>query len=73
MKTKPHNKLFGQNLRNIRLSKNKTQDELAFDAGLDRTYIGLLENGHSSPTLDTIVALASALDIESALLLNDVA
>lgn len=60
-----HNKAFGQALREHRLRKRQSQESLAFDAGLDRTYISLLELGQRSPTLSTISALCKALDIKS--------
>lgn len=60
---KNHNKAFGKALRGLRKSSNQTQEVLAFDAELDRTYISLLELGQRSPTLDTMVALCNALNI----------
>jgi transcriptional regulator with XRE-family HTH domain len=58
-----HNSAFGKVLRQERLRKRHTQETLGFEAGLDRTYISLLELGRRSPTLDTIVALCTALDL----------
>lgn len=58
-----HNKAFGMALREIRKQQGFTQETLAFESGLDRTYISLLELGTSSPTLDTIVALCKALGV----------
>jgi len=58
-----HNKAFGKALRTFRKAANKTQEILAFDAELDRTYISLLELGEASPTLDTTMALCLALNI----------
>lgn len=63
MKKKSHNKAFGIVLREIRTERCQTQEALAFDSGLDRTYISLLELGGRSPTLDTIMALCQALDV----------
>ena len=63
MKKKSHNKAFGIVLREIRTERCQTQEALAFDSGLDRTYISLLELGGRSPTLDTIMALCLALDV----------
>ena len=63
MKQKSHNKAFGIVLREIRTERCQTQEALAFDSGLDRTYISLLELGGRSPTLDTIMALCLALDV----------
>ncbi len=60
---KKHNKAFGKVLREIRAARHQTQEALAFESDLDRTYISLLELGSRSPTLDTLVALCSALDI----------
>jgi transcriptional regulator with XRE-family HTH domain len=58
-----HNKAFGEALRKLRKTSSRTQEALAFDAKLDRTYISLLELGQRSPTLDTIMALCKALKI----------
>lgn len=62
----PHNKAFGKLIRELRNSKKLSQEGLAFDAGLTRSYISLLEYGKKSPTLDTIVALCGVLDISLA-------
>lgn len=61
---KPHNKAFGKAIRELRTLKKQSQEALAFDAGFDRTYISSLELGQKSPTLDTIMALCAALDVE---------
>lgn len=58
-----HNKAFGKVLRELRQSRAATQEELAWDAQLARTYISLLELGQRSPTLDTMLALCSAFKI----------
>lgn len=58
-----HNLAFGITLRRQRKICNKSQEMLAFDAGLDRTYISLLELGQRSPTLNTIFKLCEALNI----------
>lgn len=60
---KKHNKAFGKALRAIRKERGHTQETLAFESGLDRTYISLLELGSSSPTLDVIMALCGALGV----------
>lgn len=62
-KNNKHNKAFGRTLRVIRKERGYTQETLAFEAGLDRTFISLLELGERSPTLDTIMALCGALNI----------
>ena len=52
---------FGEIVRKRRLASGWTQEELANRAGVHRTYVGDLENGRKSPTLDVVEALAHAL------------
>jgi transcriptional regulator with XRE-family HTH domain len=52
---------FGLVVRQMRTSLGWTQEELAYRASVHRTYIGDLENGRKSPTLDVVEALAAAL------------
>jgi transcriptional regulator with XRE-family HTH domain len=54
---------FGQVLRELRVAKKLTQEQLADLADFDRTFIGFLERGERSPSLDTVFALATALGI----------
>ncbi|VXD25537.1 helix-turn-helix domain-containing protein [Planktothrix paucivesiculata] len=56
-------KVFGKVLKQRREALNLSQEELAFEAGLHRTYISLLERGVKSPTLNVLFRLAEALDI----------
>lgn len=52
---------FGTVLRELRTAIGSTQEKLAFDADLDRTYISLLERGQRQPSLATIFQLSRAL------------
>lgn len=52
---------FSTALRESRLDRGLTQEDLAFAAGVDRTFIGLLETGKRQPSLSVIWALAQAL------------
>ena len=56
-------KAFGQALREIRISKEFSQEKLALDAGFDRTYISLIERGINSPTIRVVVKLAGVLKV----------
>jgi len=47
----------------LRKQKQYTQETLAFESGLDRTYVSLLELGRHSPTLDTMMALCEPLGV----------
>ena len=60
---------FGRALRAVRDERGVSQEQLAFDAGYDRSYISLLENGHYSPSLIAVFRLAQALDIRPSALL----
>ena len=59
---------FGAALREQRKIRNLSQEALAFESGLDRTYISLIELGQRSPTLDTMQKIARALEIEISVL-----
>lgn len=52
---------IGKNLKQLRLSKNITQSQLAQIAGLDRVTISKLENGRAA-TLLTFIQLLRALN-----------
>ena len=54
---------FGETLRNIRLSKGWSQEKLAFEAGVDRNYISLMELGRNSPSIKMIFKLCRALEV----------
>ena len=58
-----NNQAFGVVLREMRTKKKISQDTLAFEANLDRTYISNLELGRRSPSLDTMTALCAALNV----------
>jgi transcriptional regulator with XRE-family HTH domain len=63
-------KAFAQVLRQARADKGLTQEELAFEAGVDRTFIGLLETAKRQPSLSVIFALARALEVRPELLIR---
>lgn len=65
-------KAFGVALREYRLQKRVSQEALAHDAGLDRTYISMLELGRRSPKLDTMLAICKALQIPLSLIVTRV-
>lgn len=61
--TERYNIAFGKVLRAFRRERRLSQEALAFDSGLDRTYVSLLERGTKSPTLNTMVVLCFALNL----------
>jgi transcriptional regulator with XRE-family HTH domain len=56
-------KAFGRALREIRESKEISQERLALDSGLDRTYISLIERGINSPSIRVVVKIAGILKV----------
>lgn len=54
---------FGQVIKDFRKAKKLSQEKLAFESGLDRAFISLLECGRKQPSLVTIFQLAKALQI----------
>jgi transcriptional regulator with XRE-family HTH domain len=58
-------KAFGRRLRSVREAAGLTQERVAERAHTDAKYVSALENGRSSPTLDTIMALAKALNVRA--------
>ncbi|WP_183153620.1 helix-turn-helix domain-containing protein [Stenotrophomonas maltophilia] len=63
-------KVFGEVLRAARTEREISQQDLALEADLDRTYISLMERGLRQPTLSTLIALADAMGIEAASLVQ---
>jgi len=55
---------FGENLRRCRGTAGLSQERLAERAGLHRTEIGLLERGERVPRIDTLIKVATALDVD---------
>jgi len=61
--------IFGSNLRRIRQERGLSQEALAADAEIDRTYVSALERGVYSASLDMIEKLAAVLSVEPNVLL----
>lgn len=62
--------VVAEQLRKQRLNAELSQDSLAELAGIDRKTINRIENGHFSPTLDTITRLCIVLKITPGTLLS---
>lgn len=54
---------FGEIVRDLRKAKGFSQEELADQAELHRTYIGMIERGEKNLTLVNISKIAKALKI----------
>jgi len=54
---------FGKVLRRFRKKIKYSQEKMASESGLDRTYISLLERGLRQPSLTTILRISKALKV----------
>lgn len=55
--------LFGEKVRSVRKEQQLSQDELADQCGLHRTYIGAVERGERNITLINAEKIANALQV----------
>jgi transcriptional regulator with XRE-family HTH domain len=58
-------KEFGKKVKEQRLSKGISQEELAFRSGLHRTYVGAIERGQENISLTNVYMLAQALECQA--------
>jgi transcriptional regulator with XRE-family HTH domain len=62
--------VFAANLRRLRHAKGLSQEDLAYTAEVNRTYLSKLEKGVSYPGLEIIGKLSAVLGVEPAELLK---
>jgi transcriptional regulator with XRE-family HTH domain len=55
---------FGHRIRKLREDKKTSQEEMAYKAGVHRTYLGGIERGERNPSLKNIAAIAKALGVD---------
>ena len=63
--------IFGNKIRDLRISKGYTQEGLANEANLHRNYIGMIERGEKNITLLNIEKIAKALNTSIKSLYDD--
>jgi transcriptional regulator with XRE-family HTH domain len=57
--------VLGEELRRVRREAGLSQEQVAFRANLDRSYVSQLENSHKSPTVDVLFRLCDALNVKA--------
>ena len=62
--------LFGQRLIQLRKTRNWSQERLALESGLARSYVGGVERGQRNIALLNIYRLAEALRVHPSALLE---
>jgi transcriptional regulator with XRE-family HTH domain len=61
---------FSKNLKRFRLAKSFSQEALADECGLHRTYVSSVERGERNITVDNMEKLAIALGVDLSELIN---
>lgn len=56
--------ILGKNLKEARLKKGLTQDELAHKGGFYRTYVNLIETARRTPSTYSLHRLATVLKVK---------
>jgi transcriptional regulator with XRE-family HTH domain len=63
--------MFGNRVRELRKKKGLSQEALALESGLDRSYVGGVERGERNISLANIEKLARALRVHPSELLRN--
>jgi transcriptional regulator with XRE-family HTH domain len=63
--------VLGKNVRKFRQQRKLTQEQLAFEAQIDLTYVGGIERGKRNPSLLVMARIADALSDPLAKLIGD--
>lgn len=59
-------KTIGWNLRRLRVDRGFSQERLALEAGIDRSYLGRVERGMENVTVSTLEAISFTLGVHVA-------
>jgi transcriptional regulator with XRE-family HTH domain len=54
---------YGRAIRQLRTERQLSQEALAHQADLDRTYVSGIERGERNPSLDNVLKLTDALEV----------
>ena len=63
--------ILGTNVRRLRQQRQTTEEQLAFDAEIDLTYLGCIERGRRNPSLLVMARIADALSVPLPKLLSE--
>lgn len=63
-------RIVADNVRRLRAERGISQEQLAAEAGLHRTYVGAVERAERNLSLDNVERLAQALRVEPQVLLT---
>lgn len=63
--------IVGKNVHRMRREAGLTQEQLAFAAEIDLTYVGGIERGKRNPSIIVLARIAAALGKEPAQLISE--
>jgi transcriptional regulator with XRE-family HTH domain len=63
--------ILAKNMRRLRAARGLTQEGLAFDCGINRTYLSAVERAERNVSIDNIARIAKGLQVEPWKLLKD--
>jgi transcriptional regulator with XRE-family HTH domain len=62
---------LAKNMRRLRATRKLTQEALAYDCGINRTYLSAVERSERNVSIDNIARIAKGLHVEPWKLLKD--
>lgn len=63
---------FGRVIKDRRLKRDRTQEDVAGELGMDRAYLSLVESGKKQPTISTIFNLCDELGVKVSTVMAEV-
>lgn len=69
--TQTARRILAENIRRLRAVREFSQEELAFEAGLHRTFVAHVERGVRNISIDNIERLATALRVPVFVMLKE--
>ena len=65
-------KRLGRRIKTLRKELGLTQEDLAFEVGVNRSYMGFIERGERNPSLAMLKKIAKALQVSLSVLFQSV-
>ena len=65
-------KRLGRRIKTLRKELGLTQEDLAFEVGVNRSYMGFIERGERNPSLAMLKKIAKALEVSLSVLFQSV-
>ena len=67
----PLRDVLAKNMRRLRAARKLTQEALAYDCGINRTYLSAVERAERNVSIDNVARIAKGLQVEAWKLLKD--